>query len=169
MNTHIFETHFFILQNFYFRTLKPLFIYVTVFLDSTFAQTYRFIKNDVNLNLGIHPKPKISLFTYSPQPFLQPSTHCLLIFLFIYSNVYSNLQLCRNDVYQNTGICPKPKIGLFSFNPQPTVYLSTCLFTPNVNSNPLVRKDVYLNLGICPKQKNQIVQLQPENRNYCLC
>ena len=44
MNTHIFETHFFILQNFYFKTLKPLFIYVTVYLGSTFAQTYGLLR-----------------------------------------------------------------------------------------------------------------------------
>ena len=55
-------------------------------------------------------------------------------------NVYSNLLICKNDVYLNPKIFPKPKIGLLSYNPQytlqPTVYLSPCLVTLNVTDLP---------------------------------
>ena len=63
----------FVLQNSYFTILKPLFIFFTVCLSPRY------------LTPGIHSKPKLGLFSHSPQPFLRPSTHYLFISLFIYA------------------------------------------------------------------------------------
>ena len=82
-------------------------------------------------------------------------SHCLLK-----PYVYSNTLICQNDIHPRPGLCPKSKIGLFSYNPQllfstqPTVYSSSCLFTPDVHSNLLISQNgIYLNKGIWPKPK----------------
>ena len=40
-----------------------------------------------------------------------------------FSNVYSNLLICQNNVYLNPGICPKQKIELFGYSKNSELFL----------------------------------------------
>ena len=81
-------------------------------------------QNDVYLNPRISLKRKKVLLSYNPQPtlqpsthgLLQPSTHCLFFPLFTYTQrLVKPSDMSKTNVYLNKVICPKPKIGLFSF------------------------------------------------------
>ena len=80
---------------------------------------------------------KFLFFTPQPTVYLP---HCLLRL-----KVYSNLLIAQNNVYLNPGIRPKQKIGLISYNTQPTVL--NRIYSPP----PLfILVTVYLNLFIFP-------------------
>ena len=115
-------------------------------------------------------------FFISEIPILQPSTNCLFLSLFIYPQPLVE----PANVYLSLVICPKPKIRLFSYNPQPNLKSSTqftplnpllICFTilPNLQTRP---SDVLLNLGLCPKPKERLFSYNPrrtlQSSTHCL-
>ena len=64
-------------------------------LSSNVYSNLLICQHDINLNIGIFPKPKKVMLGYNPQPTLRISTHCFFIPLFTQLNLYLNLWICQ--------------------------------------------------------------------------